>query len=229
MASEGGNCREELPVPTAAADRPRCPAPHVFSGSSCLCLPLTALKQDERGLGFFILPQWWPCCFSPTNPPPSLCPLSQQQKHPACPWAEGIQSPRKGDFISFLGALGGWKGLKRGVLYAFCRLLSHCPSGVANSPPLDRSACLSWWVLFFSPPTVDFRELGGGCSKTSFQMHHKIWRGRPMASASRWGTIGCFSSSSAGWYAFGEVSKNSVTTCRPAAEGHSPVPPYSMA
>lgn len=46
-----------------------------------------------------------------------------------------------------------------------------------------------------------------------------------MASVSKWGTVGCCSGSSAGWCEFGEVSKNSVTTSRQAAEGHSPVPP----
>lgn len=53
--------------------------------------------------------------------------------------------------MSFLGALGGWKGLRRGVLYVFCSLFP-LPYGVANSLALDRSACSSWWVLFFFPP-----------------------------------------------------------------------------
>lgn len=37
--------------------------------------------------------------------------------------------------MSFLGALGGWKGLKRGVLYVFCSLLSAAPWSSQFSPP----------------------------------------------------------------------------------------------
>lgn len=38
------------------------------------------------------------------------------------------------------------------------------------------------------------------------------------------GRLGCCSSSSAGWYGFGEASKNSTTTGWEGRRGHSPVP-----
>lgn len=42
----------------------------------------------------------------------------------------------------------------------------------------------------FSFLPVVFPELKGGGSKSSFQMHHKTWRGWPMAASRRWGVLG---------------------------------------
>lgn len=150
-----------------------------------LVLTTPHLEARRERTSFLSPPlQRLPFSFSPAPRPPPPTPTSPKTaQRDACPWAKGIQSPRKGTLWA-LGALGGWRRLKRGVLYV---VVVYSPAALWSSQFLTRGQVRLFLLVgsvFLSSPVV-FGELEGGCSKTSFQLHHKTGRGWPMAASSR--------------------------------------------